>query len=213
VLAYQVLADATNAKNASDSSYAKIENVDLIEPGWKLCIPSAEAAPVAAGAEPTADAKIENAMSAGPQSIAQDAAIMDWPTEAGGALTELRPGANAWTCLPDDPATPTNDPVCVDKMWKVWFEAAIAGTEPQITTPGISYMLQGGSVADNDDPSILEPPAGQEWQVDPPHVMVVFPEKLDPAIFSSDPQSGEPWIMFGGTPYEHLMVPVTERSD
>jgi hypothetical protein len=32
--------------------------------------------------------------------------------------------------------------------------------------------------------------------------------KLDPAVFSSDPRSGGPWIMWGGTPYEHLMVPV-----
>ncbi len=39
-LAFQVIADATNAKAASDSSYATIENVDLIEIGWKLCIPS-----------------------------------------------------------------------------------------------------------------------------------------------------------------------------
>ncbi len=39
VLAYQAIADATNAKAATDSSYATIEDVDLIEPGWKLCIP------------------------------------------------------------------------------------------------------------------------------------------------------------------------------
>lgn len=40
VLAYTTIADATNAKSASDSSYASIKNVDVIEPGWKLCIPS-----------------------------------------------------------------------------------------------------------------------------------------------------------------------------
>ena len=44
VLAYQAIADATNAINATDDSYAKIDNVDIIEPGWKLCIPPAEAA-------------------------------------------------------------------------------------------------------------------------------------------------------------------------
>lgn len=43
-LAYQAIADATNAKNTSDSSYAKIDNVDIIEVGWKLCIPSGEQA-------------------------------------------------------------------------------------------------------------------------------------------------------------------------
>ncbi len=41
VLAYPAIAEATNSKNAEDSSFAKIENLDVIEVGWKLCIPSA----------------------------------------------------------------------------------------------------------------------------------------------------------------------------
>ncbi len=40
VTAYQAIADATNAKAATDDSYATIEDVNVIEPGWKLCIPS-----------------------------------------------------------------------------------------------------------------------------------------------------------------------------
>jgi maltose-binding protein MalE len=43
-LAYQAIADATNAKSATDDSYAKIDNVDVIEVGWKLCVPSGEQA-------------------------------------------------------------------------------------------------------------------------------------------------------------------------
>ena len=38
VLAYPAIFEATNAKFAEDNSYAFIEDVDLIEPGWKLCI-------------------------------------------------------------------------------------------------------------------------------------------------------------------------------
>ncbi|MCG3208490.1 MAG: hypothetical protein FOGNACKC_02095 [Anaerolineae bacterium] len=41
VLAYPAIADATNAKHAVDDTFATIENVDVIEPGWKLCLPSA----------------------------------------------------------------------------------------------------------------------------------------------------------------------------
>lgn len=41
VTAYPAIAEATNAKNATDSTFARIENVDVIEPGWKLCVPSA----------------------------------------------------------------------------------------------------------------------------------------------------------------------------
>jgi putative spermidine/putrescine transport system substrate-binding protein len=44
VLAFTAIAEATNAKAASDPSYATIANVDVIEPGWKLCIPPAETA-------------------------------------------------------------------------------------------------------------------------------------------------------------------------
>jgi rhamnose transport system substrate-binding protein len=41
---YWAIFDGTNEKNAADSSYAKIENADLIEPGWKLYIPTKEEA-------------------------------------------------------------------------------------------------------------------------------------------------------------------------
>lgn len=41
VQAYPAIAEATNAKNAEDSSFANIENMDVIEVGWKLCVPSA----------------------------------------------------------------------------------------------------------------------------------------------------------------------------
>jgi len=41
VLAYPAIAEATNMKFAEDDSFANIENVDVIEIGWKLCLPSA----------------------------------------------------------------------------------------------------------------------------------------------------------------------------
>lgn len=46
VLAYPAIASATNAIAASDASYATISNFDIIEPGWKLCIPPAADAEV-----------------------------------------------------------------------------------------------------------------------------------------------------------------------
>src|SRR5262245_59102147 len=42
VTAYPAIVEATNQMNATDSSYAKIDDPDVIEPGWKLCITSAE---------------------------------------------------------------------------------------------------------------------------------------------------------------------------
>src|SRR5512136_3096684 len=43
-LSYPAIAALTNEKAAKDSSYAKIDNPDRIEVGWKLYIPSAEEA-------------------------------------------------------------------------------------------------------------------------------------------------------------------------
>lgn len=42
VKAYWPIMAGTNLMNKEDSSFAHIENPDLIEPGWKLCIPSAD---------------------------------------------------------------------------------------------------------------------------------------------------------------------------
>ncbi|MDX1522760.1 MAG: substrate-binding domain-containing protein [Anaerolineae bacterium] len=39
VLAYPAIAEATNAIRTEDDSFALIENVDVIEIGWKLCVP------------------------------------------------------------------------------------------------------------------------------------------------------------------------------
>lgn len=38
ILQYPTIVEATNQKNSSDDSFARIDDPDLIEPGWKLCI-------------------------------------------------------------------------------------------------------------------------------------------------------------------------------
>jgi CubicO group peptidase (beta-lactamase class C family) len=148
-------------------------------------------------------------MSAAPMAIAQDAAVRDWPIDATlGEAKELRPGTNGWVCRPDDPTSPSNDPRCLDANWLKVFGLDFGSEREAQRNIGISYMLQGDSVADNDDPSALVPPPGKEWQIDPPHIMVASPRPLDQALYSTDHHSGGPWIMFGGTPAEHLMAPV-----
>ncbi|NJN93348.1 MAG: molybdate ABC transporter substrate-binding protein [Anaerolineales bacterium] len=44
VLAYPAIAAATNQKHAADATFAEITNPDVIEVGWKLCVPGAEEA-------------------------------------------------------------------------------------------------------------------------------------------------------------------------
>jgi peptide/nickel transport system substrate-binding protein len=42
--AYPAIVAATNAKHGTDSSFARIDNPSLIQPGWKILVPSAEEA-------------------------------------------------------------------------------------------------------------------------------------------------------------------------
>lgn len=51
VLAFPVIAEATNAKASVDNSYPRITDVDVIEPGWKLCVPSSADAQAMLGTE------------------------------------------------------------------------------------------------------------------------------------------------------------------
>ncbi|HEV8232557.1 MAG TPA: hypothetical protein VGQ75_09430 [Thermoanaerobaculia bacterium] len=154
--------------------------------------------------------KIQNATSAAPASIAKNATVMDFPATEGAEMPVLRKGTNDWTCLPDFPDTPANDPMCMDKMAMEWAQAWMGHKEPSLSATGIGYMLQGGGSASNTDPFATKPGAGESWMKEPPHLMI-FPAagmKLDPNVYGTDMHSGGPWIMWGGTPYEHLMVPV-----
>jgi hypothetical protein len=172
-----------------------------------LCTVGLTVALVTAQDDADTQAKIENAMSAAPLAIAENATILDYPTE-GTEFVVLREGSNGWSCLPDWTISPGNDPMCLDPMFTIWFEAYMAGTEPEITTPGLAYMLQGGSDASNIDPMAMEPAAGEDWVSTPPHVMILFPAELDLNVFSIDHMSGEPYVMWAGTPYEHIMMPI-----
>jgi hypothetical protein len=172
------------------------------------------AAPAAAPPGPargTAEWKIQNAMSAAPTNIATGAVIMDWATTDTGKMTQLRAGTNGWTCLPDIPQTPGNDPTCADQTMMNFFGAWMGHQPPRVTTTGYAYMLQGGSDASNTDPYKMSPDTGAQWVKTGPHVMMVVPNAQ--AAFASmptDPTKPGPFIMWKGTPYAHVMVPVGE---
>jgi hypothetical protein len=175
-----------------------------------LALGPAWSAPVASQDDADAAAKIENAMSAAPSSISANATILDNALDDAGAFVVLREGSNDWSCFPDFPASPGNDPQCLDQTWLDWQYAYFAGEEPNVTVPGLAYMLQGGSDPSNTDPLATEPAEGEEWVSSPPHVMLLLPEELDQTVFSTEHDSGEPYVMWAGTPYEHIMMPVAE---
>lgn len=170
----------------------------------------AHSATVAGQDDADTQAKIESAMSAAPSTVSANATIMDTEFDDAGEFVVLREGTNGWTCFIDAPGTPGIDPMCLDETWMAWLRALIAGEEPNTKVVGLAYMLQGGSEPSNTDPMASEPAAGEEWMTSPPHIMVIMPGKIDQSLYSPDYHSGAPWIMYAGTPYEHIMMPVTE---
>lgn len=165
---------------------------------------AAKAAPVAA--------KIANAETAAPAEISSHATIMDYPSKAGGALVKLRAGTNGWVCLPDDPATQGNDPGCFDGVWQEWMKAFMAKTKPTITRVGVSYMTApGGASASAKDPWAAKATPTNDWGFDGPHTMILVPNTAQLAGLPTTRKPGEPYVMWAGTPYAHIMVPMAAR--
>jgi hypothetical protein len=152
-------------------------------------------------ADESAATKITRAMSAAPSNISAGATIMD----VDG--TVLREGDNGWTCMPG--IGPGDDhPMCNDAVWVRLMAAAGAGADFQTDRIGLSYMLQGDAHVNNADPSDTEQNEGEVWVQEGPHLMVVVPKAALQGV-SDDPYNGGPYVMWGDTPYAHIMVPTT----
>ena len=161
------------------------------------------AAKVGLVAPPTTDAdKIKSGMSAAPLAIAKDATIMDMPT-----MKVIRAGTNGWTCFPDGPS-PGVDPMCLDKNGMEWAGAWMNHKDPPKDKLGVGYMLAGGSDASNTDPFATQPSAGGKWVDTGPHLMVLNIGDKFVGYPTTATNTKVPYVMFPGTPYAHLMIPV-----
>jgi hypothetical protein len=154
------------------------------------------------GADP-----IASAQSAAPASVSAKATIVQM--DAKGGMTVLRKGSNGWTCMPDAPATPGPDPMCFDANAGKWAEAWAGHKNPPDGAVGLMYMLEGGTDASNTDPYATKPTASNAWIKTGPHIMIVgSKEVLAGYPAGATPDTAAPYVMWAGTPYAHLMVPV-----
>ena len=167
---------------------------------------TAPAANQAAAAKPVPTDPIESAMAAAPASIGRDAAVV--MADADGSMKILREGTNGFTCMPDNPQTPGHDPMCMDANALKWAEAWMGHKPPPANNVGLMYMLAGGSDASNTDPYGTKPADGK-WVETGPHVMIVGSDSLNKLYPSGNsPDTAKPYVMFGGTPYAHMMIPI-----
>jgi hypothetical protein len=147
--------------------------------------------------------KIALAMSAGPAEISKNATIFDMPVP-NAKPKQLRTGTNGWACY-----AMIDGPMCLDKEWQKWLEAWMSKSELTIEGTGIGYMLQGDKGVSNTDPYAKGATATNQWVVAPPHVMVLYQDPKMLEAYPTDPKTGGPWVMWKGTPYAHVMVPVS----
>jgi len=151
------------------------------------------------------------APSSDPVRSAHQASIVT--ADAEGAMTTLRKGSNGWTCMPDSPATPGPDPMCFDSNAAKWVEAWVGHKPPSADAVGLMYMLGGGTDASNTDPYATKPTADNDWVKTGPHIMVVGSKEILAGMPSgAKPDTSVPYVMWEGTPYAHLMVPVGDAS-
>ena len=161
------------------------------------------------GAAMAADSKlIKSAMAAAPRKLAAGSTII--AADKDGKMRTLREGSNGFTCMPDNPATPGADPMCMDKAALEWATAWMEHKIPASGKTGFMYMLAGGTDASNTDPYATKPEASKHWVKTGSHVMIVGaePSFYDQYPKNPDPDTSMPYVMWAGTPYQHLMIPV-----
>jgi hypothetical protein len=167
-----------------------------------------------AGQSSKSESEISRALSAAPASIAAQASVVIM--DGHGRREELRTGTNGWTCIMRDPNAPedgiAHHPACFDKYGLEWIENYMAGRQPDSDHVGYSYMLEGGSSWSNTDPKATKLASGQKDYIRiPAHIMILNARVANSSGFPSgqtEPDTQKPFVMFGGTPFALLIIPV-----
>ena len=154
----------------------------------------------------SAEVKIARAITAGYAGITDKATILD----VDG--TVLREGSNGWTCLPGIGLIPGDKhPMCNDKVWMKWMKAAAEGKPFSTDVVGVSYMLAGDALVNNDNPAATDPNDGGVWVQEGPHLMIIFPRTDAIASLPRDPFVGGHYVMWDKTPMVHMMIPLAAK--
>jgi len=122
-----------------------------------------------------------------------------------GKPKSLQTWANGFTCLIEEHGTP----LCADENGMAWAQAIESKSEPP-NKVGFIYMLAGDTGTSNHD--AYQRSSHQHWVQTGPHVMIVGPMVREMSGYPRNadvPDPTQPYVMFPGTPYEHLMLPVT----
>ncbi|TDG14235.1 hypothetical protein E2F43_09790 [Seongchinamella unica] len=148
------------------------------------------------------EALIALARSAAPSMVSADATIM----YRGEVLAE---GSNGWTCMPET-LPDDGSPMCSDAVWMAMMQAMGNNADFTPERVGISYMLQGDAGVSNSDPMHPMGKDAPDFIKEGAHLMVILPKEMLKGI-TNDPHEGGPYVMWGDTPYAHIMIPIEDR--
>ena len=91
-------------------------------------------------------------------------------------------------------------------QWIFWINVPIG-----LLTIPVAFAVQnrGGADPSNTDPYATKPTANNDWVKTGPHLMIVGSKEILAGHPSGPkPDTSVPYVMWAGTPYAHLMVPV-----
>jgi hypothetical protein len=147
------------------------------------------------------EAYMARVMKAAPPQIVADATIIKMD---GKEMQTLKKGTNEWTCMEANGV-----PMCMDPNAMEWANAwQTHGPAP--TSTGFIYMLAGDTGASNTDPYAKGKTADNHWIETGSHVMIVgaAAKTMQGYPKTADADPTKPYVMWPGSPYEHLMIPV-----
>jgi hypothetical protein len=145
--------------------------------------------------------------------------IGNFATIVGADGKVIREGSNGWTCMagngrpyPKKGWKNTHDamPTCNDKEAMKWMSAFMKNEEPKLDKDGWMWMLHGDVGEDNLVAGVLnkEDSTPGQWIESGPHLMFIPKDIKSLDNWNTDFTTGEPYVMFPGTVYAHVMIPV-----
>ena len=172
----------------------------------------------------SAEWKIWAYSTAAPSFIAANCTVVDMDSE--GNQIVLREGTNGWTAMaanPRGPADPENGwkdaheamAMVGDAQSFKWVTAYMSKTKPEMDSDGWAWMLHGDMGEDNSKQMVMnkEDAAEGQWIESGSHLMLMPKDPSSLAGQTTDFMSGAPYVMFKGTGYDHLMIPVEGYFD
>ncbi|MCA0997777.1 hypothetical protein [Alloyangia pacifica] len=153
--------------------------------------------------EVTVESLMDRLDGVAPAAVLANSTLLN-PSESG-EMQVLREGTNGWTCM-----YPGTNPMCADGGAMSFLQAWMMNEDPPDTL-GFVYMLLGDEGASNTDPYAESEAADNNWVVTGPHVMLLgsgAKPLLDSYPTEVPEDAGQPWVMWPGTPYAHLMMPI-----